>query len=816
MWNRPLSSNEVKVLFSQGIPQIGNGIIAYWPMQSINGTETPDIVGGYNLTLSGKNGGLPTITNGAGSPASLLNGESNNAIYLNAADNEELYYLAGASDALPINKQPQFTVSMWVRANVTNNSQNVYAFVEDNASGGIYPQSNTPIWAFGIDAGANNVSAQWLVRNYTGSSPAFGVGANGIEEDPIYSQSGNTVTTNVVWDGNWHLWVTTMDTNGNYAVYIDGSGIPDPGSGGVVDNNGIPTDLSPKPITNTYTAINPATSNAWNVDYPNWSWDVDITSIGGLSRAGFPPGANCVTGTFDNLIMWNRPLSSNEVQYLFLNGVPQVASGLAPLKLTSFTADYSEVAQGDTVTLRWGTANATDISISPAPGDVFADTSFGVGSVAVTVTSNTTYTITATQGATKPVTASLSVTVLPGVAAGWHLLQRFDDVVPTPTVAGTLGNGVLADNWENDLADPQFGNLGVFNTVTEGTTRPNTNNVLGYVPNNYDAGTVAGCLSAQELNSYTVAFGQSNTLFFRFYVADTNYDDSDIWLKVGFSDQILRQVSEWYGDSAGANNGCWVLFTRSGGGIVDAQAPNGVSTFNEGLNSAAYSQVVTNTGLLPAAVYDVWMDVQVNPWSFPTNADGTTNQLGDIFSVYIKADGVAGPPIEVWTNQYSDRDDINPVAATGGLPRTNLSEVFFAVAQGGEPNGNYTLGTNTIVLDDLYISKNGYNHTVPITASYFPPPYQLSVNPAQSFYLKSDTNNNNLPDFTLTWNSSEANYPNITYSVKRSTNLANVHATTVLASGILSGGSSGAAALLTSFLDTNPPPTGAYYWVTSP
>ena len=821
MWNRPLGTNEIKILFAQGIPQIGNGVIAYWPMQTINGNNTPDIVGGYNMLLSGKNGGMPTITNAAGSPASRLNGESNNAIYLNAADDEELYYLAGVNDALPVNKQNQFTVAMWINANVTNNAQNTYIFTEDSASGGIYPQSQAPVWAFGMDAGATTTFGQWLTRNYSGTSPGYGVGVGGYDEAPAYSEQGDTEGTYPVFDGDWHLWVTTLDTNGNYETYVDGSGIQDPGGAFFTDSYGNPTALQPKPLTNTYTATNTATGNPWNVDYPAWTWDVDVTSIGGLSRSGFPPGADNVTGMVDNLAMWNRPLGTNEIKYLYLNGVPQVASGSAPLKLTSFTADYTEAAQGDTVTLRWGTANATDISISPTPGDVFADTAFGAGSVAVTVTSNTTFTITAKQGATKPLTASVTVTVLPGVAAGWHLVQRFDDVPPTYPNAGGVGNGVVADNWENSTSDPEFGLIGVFNTVTEGTIPPATNNVLGYVPNNYADGTDTGCLSAQELNSYTVAVGESNTLFFRFYIADTNVDDSDIWLKLGFSDQILHQVSEWYGDSAGANDGCWALFTRLNGGIVDMQAPNGVASYNEGLTTAPYSQVVTNTGLQPATVYDVWMDVQCSPWSFPTNSDGTTNQLGDIFSVYIKPDSAASPPIEVWTNQYSDRDDVNPEAATGGLPRTNLSEVFFVVAQAGEPNGNYDLGTNTVVIDDLYISKSGYNHTVPIPASYFPPPSQpgtspITINTGQSFYLGADPKNNNQPDFTLTWSSSVADYPNITYSVLRSTNLADTNATLVLTRGIPSGGSSGAAAPLTTFTDTNPPPIDAFYWITSP
>jgi hypothetical protein len=209
------------------------------------------------------------------------------------------------------------------------------------------------------------------------------------------------------------------------------------------------------------------------------------------------------------------------------------------------------------------------------------------------------------------------------------------------------------------------------------------------------------------------------------------------------------------------------------------------------------------------------MDLQVNAWTFPTNSDGTSNQLGDIFSVYIKPDSFSGAPFEVFTNYYSDVDYLNSSTLNSspyGQATTNLVNLFFAVYDGSIVDP----GTNNIVIDDLYMSSNGYLHTVPIPASYFPPPYQLTVNQPQSFYLKSDPNNNNGPDFTLAWNSSIANYPNITYSVKRSTNLALKSATVVLTNGYPSGGASGAPALITTFVDTNPPPTAAYYWVTSP
>jgi len=141
-----------------------------------------------------------------------------------------------------------------------------------------------------------------------------------------------------------------------------------------------------------------------------------------------------------------------------------------------------------------------------------------------------------------------------------------------------------------------------------------------------------------------------------------------------------------------------------------------------------------------------------------------------------------------------------------------LVNLFFAVYSADIS----VAGTNDIVFDDLYMSQSGFLHTVPVAASYFPPPYQLTVNQGQSLYLASDPNNNNKPDFTLAWNSSLANYPNITYSVKRSTNLGSKAATVVLTNKYPSGGSSGAPSLITTFVDSNTPPAGAFYWVTSP
>jgi hypothetical protein len=765
---------------------ITNSLVAYWPMTSITGSTTPDVVGGYNLTLSG-NGALPTIVAATNTPANTAAPTS--CFLFNASKNESLFYLAQANDALPINKNIAYTVSFWVNANITNNANNVYAFAEDNnANGGIFPASSNPLWVGGMDSGSPPTDAdmRFLLRNTSG------LAAGGVAEAPTFQDTqGNSGTSNPVFDGNWHMVTISEDTNLDYAVYVDGR--LDPGQG-ETDNLGNPTVLASRPPTNT------------DNNMP-WSWDIDCTSFGALSRG--TPGANAINGMVGLASMWTRTLGSNEVEYLFTNGLSTVSLPPGPPKINSFSADYTNVALNGTVTLRWNTANATDLSISPAPGDVLADSSFGVGSVVVTATSNTTYTLTASAPAKSSATGKVSVTTVAGVAPGWNLLQNFDQLAPDNI---NTGAGIAAENWASVTSD-YTGDLGLFNVLTLGTP-PNTNNVLGENPvtatNDNPAYSIEGCLAGLALNSETLTLGNSNTLFFRFYVDDANIDQSDIWFSLGFTWHALEPSPQDFQGGNGPN----VTFKRSNGGIVDMASPNGVNNYNEGLTAQPYSAIVTNTGLQTATVYDVWMDVQVNPWTFPTNSDGTTNQLGDIYSVYIKPDSSAGAPFEVFSNYYSDVDYINSATAGAGWGQasTNLVNLFLSVVGGNIS----TAGTNNIVIDDLYMSQSGFLHTVPIPASYFPPPYQLAVNQGQSFYLASDPNNNNKPDFTLAWNSSLANYPNITYSVKRSTNLASKAATVVLTNGYPSGGASGAPAVITTFLDTSPPPTAAYYWVTSP
>jgi hypothetical protein len=85
-------------------------------------------------------------------------------------------------------------------------------------------------------------------------------------------------------------------------------------------------------------------------------------------------------------------------------------------RITSFVANPASIATGQSTTLSWSIDNATSASITPGPGTVDAHT----GSVAVSPTQTTTYTLTAT-GPTGQVTQQVTVTV--GSGAGPQVLR---------------------------------------------------------------------------------------------------------------------------------------------------------------------------------------------------------------------------------------------------------------------------------------------------------------------------------------------------------------------------------------------------------
>ncbi|NGO40305.1 hypothetical protein G4L39_12995, partial [Limisphaera ngatamarikiensis] len=87
-------------------PNLTNALIAYWPLDTVVGNKTPDLVSGYDLTL---------VNLGAGN---LVSGRWGRAFQLDGAARQGLERIHNPGDDLPIYNHPDFTVSLWVNGPV--------------------------------------------------------------------------------------------------------------------------------------------------------------------------------------------------------------------------------------------------------------------------------------------------------------------------------------------------------------------------------------------------------------------------------------------------------------------------------------------------------------------------------------------------------------------------------------------------------------------------------------------------------------------------------------------------------------------------
>lgn len=103
-----------------------NGLVAYWPMNTVAGSVTPDVVSGYDMTLQNM-----TETN-------LVAGRlgASNCFSFYTAQQTLLRYVANPGDALPINKNPSFTLNIWVNVNASTGAvADTRVFGEQHFSG---------------------------------------------------------------------------------------------------------------------------------------------------------------------------------------------------------------------------------------------------------------------------------------------------------------------------------------------------------------------------------------------------------------------------------------------------------------------------------------------------------------------------------------------------------------------------------------------------------------------------------------------------------------------------------------------------------
>jgi len=145
-------------------------------------------------------------------------------------------------------------------------------------------------------------------------------------------------------------------------------------------------DVPEPPTINSFTA-SPEAFLAPGSSTLNWSvTDATSLSINGVNVTGksqlvvFPPSTTTYT-----LSASNEDGTSTQNVVVTVNPVPQI---------TSFISDRITINEGESVTLRWSTKFADAWAITPAPGEVSAQTSDGDGSVILSPSGTTTYTLT--------------------------------------------------------------------------------------------------------------------------------------------------------------------------------------------------------------------------------------------------------------------------------------------------------------------------------------------------------------------------------------------------------------------------------------
>ena len=89
---------------------LASGLVAYWPLDVVQGTKTPDLVNGYDMELNNL------------SADDLVPGQSGNAMAFDNARQTLLSRVHEAGEDLPANQHASWTLSIWVQ--LDGNGQN--------------------------------------------------------------------------------------------------------------------------------------------------------------------------------------------------------------------------------------------------------------------------------------------------------------------------------------------------------------------------------------------------------------------------------------------------------------------------------------------------------------------------------------------------------------------------------------------------------------------------------------------------------------------------------------------------------------------
>jgi len=170
-------------------PSLTNRVVAYWPLDEIQGTKTPDIVSGYDMDLVNL------------AAADLVDGKWGKCLRFDAARQTMLSRVDNPGEALPINQYPEFAVSLWVNGDYSIQTDR-RVFSEGST------KNTNPLFNIGTHNGGTDGSVDTYIRTDSGATTG----------DHHHS-------TGIAFDGTWHhILYTQRELGGKLvaAMYIDG------------------------------------------------------------------------------------------------------------------------------------------------------------------------------------------------------------------------------------------------------------------------------------------------------------------------------------------------------------------------------------------------------------------------------------------------------------------------------------------------------------------------------------------------------------------------------------------------------------------
>ncbi len=133
--------------------QLRDGLVAYWPLDSISKGTTPDVVSGYDMELTNLD------------DSNVVKGKFGSAFSFSRGDQTILTRAHEEGEDLPINQHESFTISFW--AKIQGNGQNdLRVFSESNIDG-----NGTPLFNLGTKNNGSDGTVDVYIR---GIGPTVG------------------------------------------------------------------------------------------------------------------------------------------------------------------------------------------------------------------------------------------------------------------------------------------------------------------------------------------------------------------------------------------------------------------------------------------------------------------------------------------------------------------------------------------------------------------------------------------------------------------------------------------------------------------